>query len=86
MTGRSRAQAIYRPAPKRRYMTHAASARSSRDWPGSVPADARHPHLAEDPGNLAAAHLVCNQTAYHREVRPDLGPALRGMVSDRICR
>lgn len=32
-----------------------------------------HPHLAEDPGNLAPAHLRCNQTAGDRPGEPGLG-------------
>lgn len=32
-----------------------------------------HPHLAEDPGNLAAAHLRCNQGAGDRAPLPALG-------------
>ena len=32
-----------------------------------------HPHLAEDPGNVAAAHLRCNLGAGNREPKPDLG-------------
>lgn len=34
---------------------------------------ATHPHLAEDPSNLAAAHLRCNQAAGDRRPLPDLG-------------
>jgi hypothetical protein len=32
-----------------------------------------HPHLAEDPGALAAAHLKCNQHAGERPPAPGLG-------------
>lgn len=32
-----------------------------------------HPHLAEDPGNLAAAHLGCNVSAGNRTPKPGLG-------------
>lgn len=32
-----------------------------------------HPHLAEDPGNLAAAHLHCNVSAGNRRPKPSLG-------------
>ena len=32
-----------------------------------------HPHLAEDPGNLAPAHLVCNMSAGNKGVTPGLG-------------
>jgi hypothetical protein len=32
-----------------------------------------HPHLAEDPGNLRPAHLVCNQTAGNKHPLPGLG-------------
>ena len=32
-----------------------------------------HPHLAEDPGNLAGAHLRCNQSAGNGSPQPDLG-------------
>lgn len=32
-----------------------------------------HPHLAEDPGNLAPAHLGCNLSAQARPVAPGLG-------------
>lgn len=32
-----------------------------------------HPHLAEDPANLAPAHLVCNQSAGKRGVKPGIG-------------
>lgn len=35
-----------------------------------------HPHLAEDPGNLDAAHLKCNQSAGDREPKPALGNAV----------
>ena len=34
---------------------------------------ATHPHLAWDPGNLHAAHLVCNQSARAQAVGPGLG-------------
>jgi 5-methylcytosine-specific restriction endonuclease McrA len=34
---------------------------------------ATHPHLAEEPTNLAAAHLRCNQAAGSRGVTPSLG-------------
>jgi hypothetical protein len=33
----------------------------------------KHPHLAEDPGALAAAHLKCNQRAGERPPAPGLG-------------
>jgi len=34
-----------------------------------------HPHLAEDPGNLAPAHLHCNQSAGNKGITtPPLGP------------
>lgn len=33
----------------------------------------KHPEYAEDPGNLAAAHLKCNQEAGDRPPRPSLG-------------
>jgi hypothetical protein len=32
-----------------------------------------HPHLAEDPGNLKAAHLVCNQSGGNKGEAPGLG-------------
>lgn len=32
-----------------------------------------HPHLAEDPGNLAPAHLRCNVSAGNRSPKPGLG-------------
>lgn len=32
-----------------------------------------HPHLAEDPGNLAPAHLDCNQSAGNKRPLPGLG-------------
>lgn len=32
-----------------------------------------HPHLAEDPSNLAAAHLDCNSSAGKRESTPRIG-------------
>lgn len=32
-----------------------------------------HPHLAEDPDNLDAAHLRCNKNAGNRGDRPGLG-------------
>lgn len=32
-----------------------------------------HPHLAEDPGNLAPAHLDCNQSAGNKGILPSLG-------------
>jgi hypothetical protein len=32
-----------------------------------------HPHLAEDLGNLHAAHLVCNQSAGAKPPTPGLG-------------
>lgn len=32
-----------------------------------------HPHLAEDPANLSAAHLHCNKSAGDRGVKHDLG-------------
>jgi len=32
-----------------------------------------HPHLAEDPANLAAAHLLCNQSAGNKGELPGLG-------------
>ncbi|MBA3781021.1 MAG: HNH endonuclease [Nocardioides sp.] len=32
-----------------------------------------HPHLAEDPSNLASAHLDCNQSAGDKGVRPSIG-------------
>lgn len=34
-----------------------------------------HKHLAEDPANLAAAHLRCNQTAGNRGEKPGIGAA-----------
>lgn len=37
-----------------------------------------HPHLAEDPANLAAAHLRCNQGAGNRHSEPELGPPSEG--------
>lgn len=36
-----------------------------------------HPQLAEDPANLAAAHLRCNQSAGDRGVKPALGTTAR---------
>jgi hypothetical protein len=36
-----------------------------------------HPHLAEDPSNLAAAHLRCNQSAGDRPASPSLGATSR---------
>jgi 5-methylcytosine-specific restriction endonuclease McrA len=47
--------------------------------PGSFSVDhyphplATHPHLAEDPANLAAAHLRCNQSAHDNGVKPGVG-------------
>lgn len=32
-----------------------------------------HPHLAEDPGNLAASHARCNMEAGNRNPKPSLG-------------
>ncbi|MFD7157941.1 HNH endonuclease [Kribbella sp. WER1] len=32
-----------------------------------------HPHLAEDPANLAPAHLHCNKAAGNRRPLPNLG-------------
>lgn len=32
-----------------------------------------HPHLAEDPANLHAAHLGCNQSANDKPTTPSLG-------------
>lgn len=32
-----------------------------------------HPHLAEDPRNLAPAHLRCNQSAGASKPKPSLG-------------
>lgn len=32
-----------------------------------------HPHLAEDPANLDAAHLGCNSSAGARAPKPSLG-------------
>ncbi|MFF1820376.1 HNH endonuclease [Kribbella sp. NPDC058245] len=32
-----------------------------------------HPHLAEDPANLAAAHLRCNQAAGNKAPLPGIG-------------
>ena len=32
-----------------------------------------HPHLAEDPANLAAAHLGCNSSAGKKGAAPKLG-------------
>lgn len=32
-----------------------------------------HPHLAEDPANLAAAHLSCNSSAGDRGAKPTVG-------------
>lgn len=32
-----------------------------------------HPHLAEDPRNLAGAHLDCNQSAGAKGQRPSIG-------------
>lgn len=32
-----------------------------------------HPHLAEDPSNLAPAHLVCNQSAGDKGTTPTIG-------------
>lgn len=37
-----------------------------------------HPHLAEDPSNLAPAHLVCNQAAGNGPSLPALGPPSEG--------
>jgi 5-methylcytosine-specific restriction endonuclease McrA len=36
-----------------------------------------HPHLAEDPSNLDAAHLVCNQAAGNHAVKPTIGTVSR---------
>lgn len=36
-----------------------------------------HPELAEDPGNLRASHLKCNQSAGNREPRPPIGMVSR---------
>lgn len=36
-----------------------------------------HPHLAEDPGNLDAAHLRCNKAAGNREIKPRIGVVSR---------
>lgn len=51
------------------------------EWPdpGSFSVDhyphalSTHPWLAEDPGNLHAAHLVCNQAGGARPPTPGLG-------------
>lgn len=32
-----------------------------------------HPHLAEEPSNLRAAHLGCNNAAGNHDPGPDLG-------------
>lgn len=48
--------------------------------PGSFTVDhypyplSTHPHMAEDPANLQAAHLVCNQQAHAAPPLPSLGP------------
>jgi len=39
-------------------------------WPHPL---STHPHLAEDIGNLRAAHLRCNQTASNKAPAPTLG-------------
>jgi len=39
-------------------------------WPHPL---STHPHLGEDPGNLHAAHLKCNQSAGDRADLPGLG-------------
>lgn len=36
-----------------------------------------HPHLAEDPANLDAAHLRCNTGAGNREAKPTIGVTSR---------
>ena len=36
-----------------------------------------HPHLAEDPGNLDAAHKRCNSSRGNREAKPALGATSR---------
>jgi hypothetical protein len=36
-----------------------------------------HPHLAEDPANLDAAHLVCNQSAGSDAPKPTIGAVSR---------
>lgn len=36
-----------------------------------------HPHLAEDPGNLHAAHLDCNKNAGNRNPAPSIGVTSR---------
>jgi hypothetical protein len=36
-----------------------------------------HPHLAEDPGNLDAAHLGCNWSGGAKGAKPGLGAASR---------
>jgi 5-methylcytosine-specific restriction endonuclease McrA len=36
-----------------------------------------HPHLAEDPANLRAAHLSCNSSKGARAARPALGVTSR---------
>lgn len=47
--------------------------------PGSFSVDhyphplSTHPHLAEDPGNLDAAHLRCNESAGKSNPKPGLG-------------
>lgn len=53
-------------------------------WPdlGSFSVDHRTPredapHLAEDPANLAAAHLGCNTTRGKRDPSPSLGSSSR---------
>jgi hypothetical protein len=40
-------------------------------WPHPL---STHPWLAEDPANLRAAHLKCNQNAGDDGVQPGLGP------------
>lgn len=41
-----------------------------------------HPWLAEDPGNLAAAHLRCNQKAGGQMTRPRRPPPDLGITSN----
>lgn len=48
------------------------ASKSVDHWPHPL---STHPHLAEEPSNLAAAHLSCNTSAQEHDVEPELGAA-----------